>query len=692
MKQGRLTQVQSDLSSLTSTVGNLQTAITAIQTSVDALPEPIEPNDYSTELADLASGLTDAQTTIDALNAALANVATTADLGTISSTLAEVQADVRELLESNAVINQNITINNDATLLYAETLVGTATDDPNVIVNGYVSVTVNTTNFDAAELARVNAITAKLATVLQYVTISNTSSPSVAVDLPNLTFVDGNYSVSGADANDDALRTVSGDLLISHGGAADYSQITTVGGNVSIDPSVTSINLSGASIMGNVSSNGTAGVIVLPKATSVNIGTAQVNTASLTLAEGAVNLGYAGTISGNVLIEAPKAGTIDFAAGTVTGTLTVSSKADATIFNAANLTTASATTISAEEANFPKLTMFTGNSAITADTVTFPALTGNASGTLDLPNADSFVAPKFVISSTVSATDAITVEFSSGSHANLSAPKAKTLTINEQGNTTNFDTTGYAGTLETFNITGKVNSSPTAANVTSVVTITGAKIKTASINGMIDSTIVTGVGALTSLTTAGSMRILQVDNAAVLTSVGLGHDHINGSGAAQLHFTNNAKLASVNLSSVSDVGIIQIENNAELAAITAPATSPLIETVATVVATVTNNKLQGTYTAAKAAIAGTITTPAVAAVPSSISQASVYGLRLWLEAHYSHVASPTYNIEIDALDSDDDGAFDDGDYVTVAGADANNTTNDGIKQIDVVAELATVKN
>ena len=209
---------------------------------------------------------------------------------------------------------------------------------------------------------------------------------------------------------------------------------------------------------------------------------------------------------------------------------------------------------------------------------------------------------------------------------------------------------------------------------------------------MIDSTIVTGVGALTSLTTAGSMRILQVDNAAVLTSVGLGHDHINGSGAAQLHFTNNAKLASVNLSSVSDVGIIQIENNAELAAITAPATSPLIETVATVVATVTNNKLQGTYTAAKAAIAGTITTPAVAAVPSSISQASVYGLRLWLEAHYSHVASPTYNIEIDALDSDDDGAFDDGDYVTVAGNDANNTTNDGVKQIDVVAELATVKN
>jgi hypothetical protein len=228
-------------------------------------------------------------------------------------------------------------------------------------------------------------------------------------------------------------------------------------------------------------------------------------------------------------------------------------------------------------------------------------------------------------------------------------------------------------------------------NVTSVVTITGAKIKTASINGMIDSTIVASAGALTSLTTAGSMRILQVDNAAVLTSVGLGHDHINGSGAAQLHFTNNAELASVNLSSVSDVGTIQIENNAKLAAITAPATNPLTETVATIVATVTGNNLEGTYTKGTPFIPAVETTPAVAAVQASISQASVYSLRLWLEAHYSHVASPTFNIQIDALDSDDDGAFDDGDYAAVAGVDIKNTADDGANQIDIPAELATIK-
>ncbi|MDA9262636.1 hypothetical protein N9P64_00855 [bacterium] len=494
MKQGRLTQVQSDLATLSSTVNGL-----------------------ATSNASFASDLAATQAAIDMLSSQLGN-ASEDDLPSITEALAELQADVRELLEANAVINQNITINNDATLLYAETLVGTATDDPNVIVNGYVSVNVNTSNFDAAEIARLNAVTAKLATVLQYVTISNTSSPSVAVDLSNLTFVDGNYSVSGADVNDDALRTVSGDLLISHGGAADYSQLTTVGGDVSIYANVTSIDISNATIAGGVFSSGSpVGTLILAKATSVNIGTAQATTVSLTLAEGTVNLGYAGTISGNVLIEAPKAGTIDFAAETVSGNLTVSSLASETIFNATNLTAIPTSTITAKEANFAKATTVAGNSTITADVVAFPELTGNASGTLYLPTADNFVAPKFTISSNVTATDAKTVEFLSGSNTNLSAPAATLLTINEQGNTTSFDTSGYAA-LATVDITGKVNAEPTLANVTNVVTITGATIKTASVGGMVDSTIVTNAAALVTLNTDGNMRVFKVDNAALLTT------------------------------------------------------------------------------------------------------------------------------------------------------------------------------
>ena len=666
-----MTQVQSDIAALNATVSGLAASSAA-----------------------LAPGLASAQAAIEALSTQLGNVASEEDLAVITDALAAVQADVKELLQANAVINQNITINNDATLLYAETLVGTATDDPNVIVNGSVDVTINTTNFDAAELVRVNAVTSKLATVLQAVTITNTSSPSVAVDLSNLGFVDGNYTVSGAAANDDALRTISGNLVINHGKDADYSQLTTVGGDVSIYSNVTSIDISNATIAGGVYSAGSAlGTLILAKATSVNIGTAQAKTVSLTLAEGVVNLGYAGTIAGNVLIEAPKAGSIDFAAGTVTGTLTVSSKADETIFNAANLTTASATTITAEEANFAKLTTFTGNSVITADTVTFPALTGNASGTIDLPTADNFVAPKFSISSTVSATDAKTVEFLSGSDTNLSAPAATSLTINEQGNTTSFDTSGYAA-LVTVNITGKVNAAPTPTNISNVITIAGSAIKTASVGGMLYSTVVSGTAALTELNTSGNIRILNVNNADALTAINIGHDHINGSEAAQLHFTGNAVLTSVDLSSVGDVGTIEIVDNVLLTAFTAPGTASntLTEVAATIVATVTGNKLQGTYTPGTATIPGTGTVPTVPAMASSISQASVFALRSWIEVHNSHTASPSFNIQIDAMDSDADGAFDDGDYATLAGADANNSTDDAMNQIDIVAELATVKN
>ena len=264
-----MTSVSSQVESLSTTVNGLMTAVDAIQDSVVNLPDPA---DYTTELAELATGLADAQTAIASLTAQLERVVTAADLATISSTLAQVQADVRELFNANMVINQSINITNTAQLLLAESLIGTETTDPNVIISGSVTVEINTTNFTAAEIVRVNAITTKIATVLQFVSATSTASPTVAIDFSNFSFVDGNYTVSGADANDPMLAIISGNLTIDHTGNADYTQVTTINGNVTIDTGVTSINLSGATIAGNVSSNGSAaGVIVLPKATAVNI-------------------------------------------------------------------------------------------------------------------------------------------------------------------------------------------------------------------------------------------------------------------------------------------------------------------------------------------------------------------------------------------------------------------------------------
>ena len=686
-----LTSITSEVEGLETTITGLMTAVNAIQTSIGGLETTVNglDTDYTTELAELAAGLEEANTAIASLTEALGNVLTEEDLATISSTLADVQADVKELLAGNAVINQNITINNDATLQYAETLVSTDDTDPNVIVSGNVNISINTTNFDAAEIARVNAIAAKLATVLGSVTISNTSSPSIPVELTNLSFIDDGYTVSGAGANDDALRTISGNLTISHGGAADYSKITSVGGNVEVSTMVTSLDLSGAMISGGVNSVGsTMGTIVLPSAKTVDVGTASVHTVNLAEAE-TVNLGHTMAISSNVWIQAPKATSVNFASSKVSGTFVVAAKADATVFNAPNLTTTGASTITAQAANLNKLTRFGGVANITATTLSLPELSDNASGTISVAGAKEFITPKFAISSNVMLADAENVEILTGSDTYLTAAKAKTIKIVALGNTTGFDASGYAA-LETLNVTGKVNTNPSSSNVTSTVTIGGTTLKTVSIAGMVDS-VGGGTAVLTSLTTTGNIRSFTVNGAAALESISIGHDHIAGSGEAALIIDNNAKLTSVDLSSVNDVGRIQITNNALLTSFIAPTTSPLTEKAATIVATVTDNKLQATYTPGTAIVSATATTPEIPAVDGSFVQASVYGLRLWLEAHYSHTASPTFNIEIDAVDSDADGMFDDGDYATVAAADTNNTSDNGANQIDIPAELKTIK-
>lgn len=50
--------------------------------------------------------------------------------------------------------------------------------------------------------------------------------------MSSLSFIDDDYSVYNAAANDPSLRTVSGDLRIDHGGEADYSHILTLGNDV----------------------------------------------------------------------------------------------------------------------------------------------------------------------------------------------------------------------------------------------------------------------------------------------------------------------------------------------------------------------------------------------------------------------------------------------------------------------------
>ena len=85
------------------------------------------------------------------------------------------------------------------------------------------------------------------------------------ITFTNLSFIDDDYTVSGADMDDAALRTVSGNLSASHGGAPvafDYSQLASIGGNLVIAAAdaatATSINLSGVVITGTFGEAGQA--------------------------------------------------------------------------------------------------------------------------------------------------------------------------------------------------------------------------------------------------------------------------------------------------------------------------------------------------------------------------------------------------------------------------------------------------
>ena len=119
----------SQFKELTTLVQGLASDIAGFQTVSDDLQTLTGTVQGLSATLDVAS----IQETLEELEAALVGVADETDLTTLADALAALQEDVRELLAANAVINQSITISNEATLQYAESLVGTGTDDPTVV-------------------------------------------------------------------------------------------------------------------------------------------------------------------------------------------------------------------------------------------------------------------------------------------------------------------------------------------------------------------------------------------------------------------------------------------------------------------------------------------------------------------------------------------------------------------------------
>ena len=644
----------SQFKELTTLVTNLATEVAGLKTVSDEIATLKQTVDGLASSLDVSS----LQAELDALEAALVGVADETDLTTLAEALALVQEDLRELLAANAVINQSITISNEATLQYAESLVGTGTDDPTVIVNGSVTVDSAFANGDASLTARINSITNKIATILGVdggAGLVLTHSASSTINFNELAFVDKTVEVSGASYGHPKLTTVSGNVTETHSGAISYPLLASAG-IFAIGNNVTSVEFPSTANITSMSTVGSAtGELWLKKATTINTGKSVISNLNATLATD-ITIG-SGAHTGNVTINAPKTATINHGVTSISGELSVSSASSATIYYGSSLTSVGTTTVSAMgQAHFPKITQFGGDVSLGAAVLDLSGLTGNASGTIEIANALTVDTQKLAVTSAVTYTAATTAHFKTATDTLLDLPAVTTLEIFEQSSTQDFASAAFT-TLTTFKLTGEDQgddaSITTVANTVSIknaATLATVEINGRDAGGDIGTVDIEGTAALANLSTAGEITTFTVSGTAALEAATIGHDHVSGSDAAALTVANNAKLASLAPSALTYIGNIFVVGNAELASIdfSSMDTIPL---AGSYTVSISNNKLTGEYVAATA---GSTTTQFIEA---QIKSNDLYTLMPLIELAIAsradaEIGNVTYTFDVNLSDAD----------------------------------------
>jgi len=661
------------LSAVNASVAALSTTVSGLVSAVAAIPT--ENNTQA--ITDLGTALLAAQADIDIIEGLLGNVSSATALASLTLDLAAVQADVDTLLESGAVINQNVVIRNSATLEYASNLIKHAEGDPNVIING--SVTINTTNFDATQLALTNVIAAKLSTVLGNSdgTVGVDVTSTTSITFTNLGFIDAHYAIAGADMNDPVLSTVSGNLTIDHAlnstSTLNYSQISSVGGNVVISTKThtyaTSVNFSNT-VFGSTSTmkTGVSDVneLVFNKATTVDLGTVTFSDLTANIATSVTSANK--TFGEATTITSPLATTIDFnSVETATGLLTVSGNATAVIhLDKLKTATAGITVSASAQAHFPaletagaalaitasaasdlsSLTIIQANSSIGGASVALTALTGGAF-TLALPNATAVLAPALITGGVVTAPLALTVSLKSTIPANLVAVKATSLTITEQAAAWTSTTTDFPA-VTSLNISGKPGTVTPLTNI--AVTIAAPTVLTTVIvGGRIDIATIGGA-ALTSVTTTGTIGDLMITASALLATISINHDHIPLNTGSIISVIGAAKVSTIDMSKVSKVKSITLTGNTVLTTIVPPSATTLTTTATQINVDISGtNSLTGIYTNATAAIDATETSSGTAAANGTITSAVASAMKAWYTAATAGntVAGNTWSMDLE---------------------------------------------
>ena len=556
-----------DIAAINTTLAGLATVsadVSALKTTVSGIQSGVTANGAASTA--LTSALAAAQTDIDAIEAAVAGVASAADLTAVSTALTAVQADVKEILAANSVINQPITINSVATLEYVESLISTATDSPSVIINSTVTVTTDNSVFTADQLARVNAVTNKIGTVLGeiYANAANASNTAV-IEFNSLAFADSNVYFTVAPKIP-LLKTITGNVLLAdYTGDLDYSTLSNVGGTFEVNDGLTSLNLAGVTIAGAISTTGSAsGQLNLPSATSVDVGTASVIYVDADKAT-TVKLGNTGTLA-SLQVDAAVATQVDISATIVSGAFGTAVGTPTKVF-ANSVTGIDGTVTVSDNAEFHATSLvWIKDGTIAAEVVNLPVWNGTASGTMVMAGAHTagLNLPAAVLTTNeLTAANAKIITVKSTTAALLTAAAIENLTITSLAPTINFVTDAGFATLKTLTVTGEAAAAPdstTQAN-TVVVNSNAAVITDLTVGGTVNDVIAYGAALLKNITLSGAIRDISVIKLTVLESLSIGTTHIEGSLASTLLVKHNPVLASIKPTSMSEVKSISINQN-----------------------------------------------------------------------------------------------------------------------------------
>lgn len=648
------------------TIKGLTASVAAISAEIKALEgKMVTDADITGVLAKVAE-----------VKTAIAAIPPPADLSGITTEVSGLNTEIDDILTkltklasaTGGTYTGNINITNDVQLTAAKDIIDISADGVLMTITGNINIDADNTYTATGSLADINAIIGKLKVVSGNVTVVGVDA---AMSAPELLYVTGSLGVEGTSSMGlPKLNTVDGEVNLDLYGDLSYPLLSSAGGGVILSSTgtITTVDLSGLTIGGVTTA---ANVLVFPLATSVKVGSLP---ASVTLAAATTVEAHGVADLGAMSMSAPLATAVTIKAAKLTGVVTVSANLAAIAMDATEAggltqihgasvdiskmtktAAGAALTISSTATGLTATAFKTGAATITLiglTTAVFPNLE-SLTATLTGGSLTSFSAPKLttstnggiVVKSTTTGGGAISVKSIASIDQIVNKATIADITVSAQANNLVFDTfvkmtdLDYTSTL----IAGTLSIPTAMVSMTNLTLGSDSKLTTLTIS----ATNMVTVG------TAGVILNANFSTNSKLTTLNFGHTHQLLQAGTTVDVINNVKLLSLDMSSLGMVKQVEVTGNTSLTTFVAPSTAVLVQDTATVVVTMTGNNITGTFSPT---VAGTDTTPPIHWVASSAAISS------WKA--FIGVLSPTheiyYDLDVDAVDNDQDGSFDDG--------------------------------